>query len=33
MQGTKIDLAYVLELNVWNGNSKVQMRVKDLQMR
>jgi len=33
MRGTKIDLAYVLELNVWNGNSKVQMRVKDLQMR
>ncbi len=33
MRGAKIDLAYVLELNVWNGNSKVQMRVKDLQMR
>ena len=33
MRGTKIDLAYVLELNIWNGNSKVQMRVKDLQMR
>ena len=33
MRGTKIDLAYVLELNVWNGNSKIQMRLKDLQMR
>lgn len=33
MRGTKIDLAYVLELNTWNGNSKVQMRLKDLQMR
>jgi single-stranded-DNA-specific exonuclease len=33
MRGTKIDLAYVLELNVWNGNSKIQMRLKDLHMR
>ena len=33
MRGTKIDLAYVLELNIWNGNSKIQMRLKDLHMR
>ena len=33
MRGTKIDLAYVLELNTWNGNSKIQMRLKDLHLR
>jgi single-stranded-DNA-specific exonuclease len=33
MRGTKLDLAYVLELNVWNGNSKIQMRLKDLHLR
>ncbi|MDH4223969.1 MAG: single-stranded-DNA-specific exonuclease RecJ, partial [candidate division Zixibacteria bacterium] len=27
-----IDLAFVLELNEWNGNSKIQMRIKDLNL-
>ncbi len=33
MRGTKIDLAYVLELNVWNGNTRIQMRLKDLKIK
>lgn len=33
MRGTRVDLAYVLELNIWNGNTKIQMRLKDLRIK
>lgn len=33
LRGTNIDLAYVLELNLWNGNAKIQMRLKDLKTK
>jgi len=33
MRGTRVDLAYVLELNMWSGNTKIQMRLKDLRIK
>jgi len=33
MRNAKIDLAYVLEVNIWNGNAKIQMRIKDLRIK
>jgi single-stranded-DNA-specific exonuclease len=33
MRGTRVDLAYVVEVNVWNGNTKIQMRLKDLRIK
>lgn len=32
MKRIKIDLAYVIERNTWNGNSKIQLRIKDLEI-
>lgn len=32
MRRIKIDLAYVVERNTWNGNSKLQLRIKDLRI-
>jgi single-stranded-DNA-specific exonuclease len=32
MKKIKIDLAYVIERNTWNGNSKIQLRIKDLKI-
>jgi hypothetical protein len=28
-----VDLAYVVEVNIWNGNTKIQMRLKDLKIK
>ncbi len=33
MRGTMVDLAYVVEVNIWNGNTKIQMRLKDLRIK
>jgi single-stranded-DNA-specific exonuclease len=33
MRGTSVDLAYVVEVNIWNGNTKIQMRLKDLRIK
>jgi single-stranded-DNA-specific exonuclease len=33
IRGTKVDLAYVVEVNIWNGNTKIQMRLKDLRIK
>jgi single-stranded-DNA-specific exonuclease len=27
---TKIDIAYSIDMNVWNGNKKLQLKVKDI---
>ena len=32
MKRIKIDLAYVIERNTWNGNTKLQLRIKDLEI-
>jgi single-stranded-DNA-specific exonuclease len=32
MKRIKIDLVYVIERNTWNGNSKLQLRIKDLKI-
>ncbi|MGB2697842.1 MAG: single-stranded-DNA-specific exonuclease RecJ [Candidatus Zixiibacteriota bacterium] len=32
MKRIKIDLVYVIERNTWNGNSKLQLRIKDLRI-
>lgn len=32
MKRIKIDLVYVIERNTWNGNSKLQLRIKDLEI-
>jgi single-stranded-DNA-specific exonuclease len=32
MRKIKIDLVYVIERNTWNGNSKLQLRIKDLRI-
>jgi single-stranded-DNA-specific exonuclease len=32
MKKIKIDLVYVIERNTWNGNSKLQLRIKDLKI-
>ena len=31
--GQRIDVAYVIEENTWNGQTTVQMRIKDLNLR
>jgi single-stranded-DNA-specific exonuclease len=28
--GTKIDIAYTIDMNVWNGNRKLQLKIKDI---
>ncbi len=32
MKGIKLDLAYVVETNYWNGTYKIQLRIKDLKI-
>jgi len=32
MKGIRLDLAYVVEPNFWNGTYKIQLRVKDLRI-
>lgn len=32
MKNIKIDLVYMIERNTWNGNSKLQLRIKDLKI-
>ena len=32
MKRIKVDLVYVIERNTWNGNSKLQLRIKDLRI-
>jgi single-stranded-DNA-specific exonuclease len=31
--GTKVDLAYTIDENHWNGSSKIQLKVKDIKIR
>jgi hypothetical protein len=31
-QGARIDLLYTPEINVWNGNANLQLRLRDLQI-
>ncbi len=32
MKGVRLDLAYVVETNYWNGTYKIQLRIKDLRI-
>ncbi|KKW09792.1 MAG: Single-stranded-DNA-specific exonuclease RecJ, partial [Microgenomates group bacterium GW2011_GWC1_49_7] len=31
-KGTRIDIAYTIDMNVWNGNRKLQLKVKDIRV-
>ena len=31
-KGILIDIAYTIDMNIWNGNKKLQLKIKDIQL-